>query len=326
MRKSLRSWAKRVPGAVWLVRRLRQGREWIAFGISRFIERRLDSEYWRSHRFDAHSGQYMLGCHPNESYVVAASDTVIGKRLYSRGAFDLQKLERAFEILRVEQPGAMPDVLVDVGANVGSICIPAVKRGLVKRALAFEPDPGNFRLLRINVLLNGAEGEIECHELALGETAGTAMLAFNPANHGDHRIVLGVLPGIGSHEVSVRTLDSFHEQSQGHVWLLWLDVQGFEPEVLAGASRAMAAGWPIVMEFTPDDLDARGTLGKLIEMIARSPYTRFYDLDRPGADAVGLPVARLQQVADALRQRESFTDLLFLTDDDMRSVHVSPSV
>ncbi len=310
-----------MPGAVWLVRKLRHGGERIVCGVSRFVERRLKSEFWRSHRFDALSGQYALGCHPQESYVVATSDKMIGKRLYSRGTFDLQKLQHAFEILRVEQPDAMPDVLIDVGANLGSICIPAVKRGWVKRAIAFEPDAGNFRLLRINVLLNAIEDGVECHEVALGEVAGVATLAFSPDNHGDHRIVAGVSPGIGAREVAVHTLDSYLKQADGSISMVWLDVQGFEPEVLAGASRAIAAGWPIVMEFTPDDLLARGTLGKLMDLIRQGPYTRFFDLDNNVANSTGLPVTHLQQVADELRQRKSFTDLLFLPEPARGRAH-----
>jgi len=314
MLDSIRSGAKRVPGAVWLVRKLRQGRERIASEVSRFVERRLASEFWRSHRFDALPGQYALGCHSKESYVVATSDKMIGKRLYSRGTFDLQKLERALEILRVEQPDAMPEVLLDVGANVGSICIPAVKRGWVKRAIAFEPDAGNFRLLRINVLLNAIEDGVECHEVALGEVAGVATLAFNPDNHGDHRIVAGVSPGTGSREVAVHTLDSYLPPAGGSAWMVWLDVQGFEPEVLAGARRAIAAGCPIVMKFTPEDMDRRGTFGPLMDLIGQSPYTRFFDLDNPRTASTARPIAHLQHAADELRQRKSFTDLLFLPD------------
>ena len=314
MLDSIRRGAKRVPGAIELVRKLRKGRERIASEMSRFIERRLASEFWKSHRFDALPGHYALGCHPQESYVVATSDKMIGKRLYSRGAFDLQKLERALEILRIEQPDAMPEVLLDVGANVGSICIPAVKRGWVKRAIAFEPDAGSFRLLRINVLLNAIEEGVEYHEVALGAAAGVATLTFNADNHGDHRIVVGVLPGIGSREVAVRTLDSYLPQAGRSTWMVWLDVQGFEPEVLAGSSRAMGAGWPIVMEFTPEDMIRRRTFGTLMDLIRRSPYTRFFDLDNPRVASTARPIAHLEQVAEELRQRESFTDLLFMPD------------
>jgi FkbM family methyltransferase len=308
-----RSWARKVPVAVSLVHALRRGRDWTAARLARTMERRFASMYWRLHRFDAMSGPYALGCHPEESYLVASSDRVIGKKLYARGTFDLQKLMRAFEILRAEQPGAVPGILADVGANIGSICIPAVRRKLVKRALAFEPDPGNFRLLRINVLLNGVEDGIECHEVALGESDGTATLSLNPENHGDHRIVAGGPAGAGTREVPVRTLDSFLD-GLPEPCLLWLDVQGLEPEVLAGASRAIAAGWPVVMEFTPGDLDARGTLRRLSGLIADSPYTRYFDLDGDAMEE--FPVAQLDRLGAELLARGTFTDLLLMPDRD----------
>ncbi len=33
--------------------------------------------------------------------------------------------------------------LIDIGANIGTICIPAVKCGLFDRAIAIEPEPLN---------------------------------------------------------------------------------------------------------------------------------------------------------------------------------------
>jgi FkbM family methyltransferase len=304
--------AKRIPGAVGFVRTMRRWRDRVAAAVSRVMERRFGTEYWRSHRFDALPGPFALGNHAEESYVVATSDRVIGAKLYSRGTFDLQKLIRAFDIVGLEMPGRVPDSLADVGANVGSICIPALKRGMVKRALAFEPDPGNFRLLRINALLNEVEGRLECHEVALGEAEGSAMLAFNPENHGDHRIVAATGVRVGMRQVQVRTLDSFLETQSEESWLVWLDVQGFEPEVIAGAGAAMKRGWPLVMEFTPDDLVAHGTLEKLVALLAGSPYTRFFDLDSPGASSSGSAIGDLRKLADELSSRGSFTDLLFL--------------
>lgn len=312
MAGSIRELARRIPGAVGLVRMLRRGREQVAARTARVIERRLATEYWRLHRFDALPGSFALGTHPHESYVVATSDRVIGAKLYSRGTFDLQKLVRAFEILAVELAGRVPVALADIGANVGSICIPALKRGMVERALAFEPDPGNFRLLRINALLNEVEDRLECHEVALGEVDGSATLAFNPENHGDHRIVAAGGAGARSREVAVRRLDSFLQGAGQDPWLLWLDVQGFEPEVLAGASATLRRGWPLVLEFTPDDLMEHGTFGKLLELLSRHRYTRFFDLDAPSGGANEASFERLGQLADDLSRRGSFTDLLFL--------------
>ena len=40
------------------------------------------------------------------------------------------------------------DTFLDIGANIGVICIPAVKRGLVESANAVEPERKNFELLQ----------------------------------------------------------------------------------------------------------------------------------------------------------------------------------
>ena len=37
--------------------------------------------------------------------------------------------------------------LINIGAHVGSTCIPAIKSKLFKQAIAFEPFPINFKLL-----------------------------------------------------------------------------------------------------------------------------------------------------------------------------------
>jgi hypothetical protein len=68
------------------------------------------------------------------------------------------------------------------------------------------------------------------------------------------------------------------------------------------------------MEFTPGDLDARGTMHKLTDLIARSPYKRYFDLDGEGSDS--FPVANLKHLAAELLERGAFTDLLFIPGRD----------
>ena len=102
------------------------------------------------------------------------SDRIIGRSLYWRGDFDFQKFEAANRLLRehwVVGPDAPLPVLIDVGANVGSICIPAVKRELVNRCIAIEPDPENFRLLKVNAALNGVDDRIDTRQMAVGATS-----------------------------------------------------------------------------------------------------------------------------------------------------------
>src|SRR5262249_34342132 len=68
------------------------------------------------------SSEFLLANVGPEKFVVQANDKFISRGLYADGEFDLDKLAT---VLRIS--GRNFKVLVDVGANIGSICIPAVK-------------------------------------------------------------------------------------------------------------------------------------------------------------------------------------------------------
>ena len=81
--------------------------------------------------------------------------------------------------------------LYDIGANIGSICIPAVKRNLVETAFAVEPVSKNFQLLRINVILNNLDEKIKPFNFALSsEDDQNLDMELASDNSGDHRIRL----------------------------------------------------------------------------------------------------------------------------------------
>ncbi len=78
--------------------------------------------------------------------------------------------------------------MLDVGANIGMICIALMLQNYFKRAIAFEPDPKNFRLLVKNVAQNGLENRIDCFPYALSSAAGEAELELSPHNSGDNHL------------------------------------------------------------------------------------------------------------------------------------------
>ena len=311
--KFLISFAKRIPGVVELVGLIRLIRSILVKTSLKIFQSRLRSYYWREAHFDALNTTYAVSDHPTENYVVKTSDKVIGKLLYCRGDFDLQKLERALHIVDKERVTGKPHILFDVGANIGSICIPAVKRGYVTRALAFEPDPDNYRLLRVNAILNDVEELIEFHQVALGDKQGEAQLNRNFINHGDHKIVVdgGAVPA-NSITVPVRRLDDFIPNEEGIECILWIDVQGFETQVLCGAQAMLAKTWPLVLEFTPQDLKANGTLDLFIGLLTQSAYSRFFDLEHVSASGETLNSDNLLRLAQSLEERDTFTDILFV--------------
>ena len=141
------------------------------------------------------------------------------------GAEDLRRLT---PLLR---PG---DVIVDVGANVGSHIIPWMTRlGGATLGYAFEPHPRVFRYLQANAQLNRIQ-KLHLYNYALGAEEGE--VAFTDVSSDDlNRIALGDAPL----RVPMRPLDCFECANQP-ITLLKIDVEGYEWFVLRGAEQAQA--------------------------------------------------------------------------------------
>lgn len=61
------------------------------------------------------------------------------------------------------------------------------------------------------------------------------------------------------------------------VSLVWVDTQGYEGFVLAGAQKLMDAHVPFIIEFTPDSMRAVGCYDLAIDAIS-GRFQGFYDL------------------------------------------------
>jgi FkbM family methyltransferase len=254
-------------------------------------------------------------------------DRAIGRLLFTDREFELDKISRALRcainagVLRERNDGW----LVDVGANVGSVCIPLVQRGVVTGALAFEPEPKNYAHLVRSLALNGIDARtIRPLNAAVSSTNGTAALELAFTNFGDHRIRVEAStrshPDLREAEravitVVVHRLDDV-VAAQGiareDVRLLWIDAQGHEGQVLEGAPKLIGAGVPVVTEFWPYGLARSGEEGRRFGDVLRARFQAFYDLSdaapqrQPIAD-VGVLFARYP--ADP---GTAFTDLLLI--------------
>jgi hypothetical protein len=96
------------------------------------------------------------------------------------------------------------------------------------------------------------------------------------------------------------------EISASEVSVLWIDVQGAELKVLQSAEGTLAAGVPVVMEYTPSWLASNGDLEAVEALIARN-FTRAIDIRNDvEVPAHDLPTLRSQFVTG------EFTDLVLL--------------
>ena len=249
-----------------------------------------------------------------EQYVLNARDDMICRAVFTYGDYDFAKFERAASILRRRQAAGPLDLLIDVGANIGTICIPAVNRGFAARAIAVEPHPVNCRLLRCNTALNGLSERIVVHECVAGPADGPGVeIALEGDNWGDVRVASAskssVPPGGQRLAVPSRRVDDLAANCDAGRTLLWVDTQGFEASVLQGASALVARQVPLVIEFDPALLAAQpGGVEALVDAVSR--YEFFIDLEGPERERPVIELASLRSEMTA--SRRTFTDLLLL--------------
>ena len=123
-------------------------------------------------------------------------------------------------------------------------------------ALAFEPDPVNYELLQLNLHVNGLRRRVQSHQVAVGDTAGTVTLELADRNFGDHRVRLSQTPGAhGEHlrqtiPVQCIRLDDLSDLPVDERTLVYVDVQGYEAHVLAGARGTLSCLPPLVVELS----------------------------------------------------------------------------
>jgi FkbM family methyltransferase len=153
----------------------------------------------------------------------------------------------AFRLVRdLVRPG---DTVIDVGANAGLWIMGIARRaGATAVVHAFEPVPGNFERLTVNVERNNLTW-VHCHRLALSDVAGRAQFQMPPSGNTGAGS-LGTREAAGSFDVQVSTLDGFcQENALARVHLLKVDVEGAELRVFKGAAGLLGSKQPPFITF-----------------------------------------------------------------------------
>ena len=148
-------------------------------------------------------------------------------------------------------------VVVDIGANIGIWSVLMSKAvGPGGTVLAFEPSPNNAALLRANLERNDCMN-VQVVEAAVGRTSGTGHL--NTASPGaTHQITAE--PVDGSVDVSVVSLDGFlADRGLPEVAAIKIDVEGYEPEAIAGMAGVLETQPLFLAEFSMPQSEVAGT-------------------------------------------------------------------
>ena len=134
--------------------------------------------------------------------------------------------------------------------------------------MAFEPDPFNAWLLDRNLSENAIDNVI-VDSRAVGAAPGLARLyRYKSANFGRHSLAAD--HGHGSRSVPVTDLDGALANlglGDRPVALIKIDVEGYEPAVIAGAARTLERTDALILEYSPELSESGGLSAR--DMMAR---------------------------------------------------------
>ena len=131
--------------------------------------------------------------------------------------------------------------IVDIGANIGAVSLYYSKLSSSLRIHAYEPNPSALETLRANIERNQLQHRVHVYPEAVGRDDGVLELWVDVPTD----LSTGYLdesPAEGGRRISVPTIgmeDVWRRLDQCEIWLLKIDTEGAEGDILEGASEAM---------------------------------------------------------------------------------------
>ena len=245
----------------------------------------------------------------DETTFLFLQDSVVTPYTVAVGNFARDDLHRVIALCD-KIGAALGGTFLDIGANIGTSTLYAMRSGRFQRALCVEPAPANLKLLRLNMDANGLVGKVVVRANAISNKRGVMKLALSKANCGDHRVVGAPTAPMGDTiDIEVETLDNILVEEgilPESVSLVWIDTQGHEGYVLSGASALIQRGVPFCIEFWPQALQEAGCYEALLEIIERE-FEKFIEL--------GLGNAKTLQSTESIRHfAKRFEGTIYHTD------------
>ncbi len=167
--------------------------------------------------------------------------------------------------------------VVDVGANVGIHSLSLAHLAPAGEVLAFEPHPVTVERLRANLSLNQADNVRVFQMALLDEQREVSLYDSEGVNRG--MATLHSYEGWSEMAVPGTTLDEVvRKEGIPAVDLIKIDVEGFESQVIAGASALLARDRPsLIFEYVDWAWQNCGyTLDGTMDLLRSVGYDQFY--------------------------------------------------
>lgn len=221
----------------------------------------------------------------------------IGRKIYRKGHFQRENVERLLSVLRQRKLLQPEKVLLELGGNIGTQTVYFALSQAFRHIVTVEPDPRNFKLLRTNIDQNGLGEQITAINTAAGESEGTLDFFMHRDNHGkssalrqsdrDIQIKVPVKP--------VTTMLTETDFTPDDIGLIWMDIEGYEPVATRSMQPLLERRVPFYMEFSPVFYGPAGSQA-FVDYLARfyENCIVFYEDSQIEMKVIALPIGQDQ--------------------------------
>lgn len=218
-----------------------------------------------------------------------------------------------FHDIAIVRACAVGGVMLDVGANIGTTCIPRVVLGDFDCVYAAEPESENYACLVGNVIDNGVVGRVLPQRVAITSWTGAATLERTDRIGGHHLVAEPRRAQGPVSEVPCFTIDSWLEHlrvSPAAVTFVKVDTQGWDVEVLKGGASLLAHKHVVwQLEITRLLKRSGATLEKFAELLLQH-FTHAKKLGE--SSAAVRPIVEVLSELQQLLDENAFINLLLL--------------
>jgi FkbM family methyltransferase len=167
-----------------------------------------------------------------------------------------------------------PILFIDIGANYGTHTILFLSAGI--QTISFEPNPDCLRYFQRFCKSNGLVGQ--WHQVALGNGEGRVELMYPQKDTwlgtiaGDVALQFRQVHELATQPVPLKKLDGYSADIPDGEILIKIDVEGYEREVLKGASLILRKHKPKII-FESNNISSRRELSQLLADFGYSVYS-----------------------------------------------------
>lgn len=179
------------------------------------------------------------------------------------------------------------EIIFDIGGNIGQTALNIAKYKAEKKQpaqiISFEPYNENYEKFKYNLQLNKTIKNISIENIALGSTTNTIKIFKEcVTNSGGNRVVYNEEENTeGIEETPQITLDNYvYEKGLSKIDLIKIDVEGYELEVLKGATSTLQKLRPVLLlEFDSLNLKKQGSSAKELLNFLKSIDYNYKDVN-----------------------------------------------